>query len=91
MKQQKLKLALFALGLALATARVEANRPPKGNGTPPSADEIFTLMDSNNDNKLSKSEIQGPLKNDFSNIDTDGDGYISKDELENAPKPQGRR
>lgn len=29
MKQQKLKLALFALGLALATARVEANRPPK--------------------------------------------------------------
>lgn len=56
-------------------------------GGKPSIDEIFK-MDANGDGKLSKSEVSGPLANDFSTIDTNGDGYLSKSEVENAPKPQ---
>lgn len=45
-------------------------------------------MDANNDGKLSKNEVQGPIQRDFSKIDSNGDGFISRTELENAPKPK---
>ena len=64
----------------------ESNRPP--NQGPPSTEEIFTQMDSNKDGKLAKSEVKGPLLNDFDKIDADKDGFITKEELEKAPKPQ---
>ncbi len=54
----------------------------------PSIEEIFKIMDSNEDRKLSEEEVKGPLKNDFEKIDTDEDGFISKEELEKAPKPK---
>jgi len=59
-------------------------------GQRPTTDQIFAQMDTNKDNKLAKSEVKGPIKNDFSSIDTNNDGFISKEELENAPKPEGR-
>ena len=49
--------------------------------------DIFE-MDTNNDGMLSKSEVKGPIANDFDKIDTNGDGYISKEEFEAAPKPE---
>ncbi|GAA3520774.1 hypothetical protein GCM10022393_38810 [Aquimarina addita] len=48
-------------------------------------------MDANSDGKLSVEEVEGPIKSDFSKIDADGDGFISKTELENAPKPNRQR
>ena len=45
-------------------------------------------MDSNKDNKLSKKEVKGPLKDDFSKVDTNKDGFITKEELKKAPKPE---
>lgn len=45
-------------------------------------------MDTNNDGLLSKSEVKGPIVNDFDKIDTNGDGFISKIEFEAAPKPE---
>ena len=53
----------------------------------PSVEEIFS-MDANQDGKLAKSELEGPLLRDFSQIDSDGDGFITRTELENAPQPQ---
>jgi len=53
----------------------------------PDVSRIIEEMDANNDGKLSLNEVKGPLKNDFSKIDSDGDGYITKEELEKAPKP----
>ncbi|WP_339662607.1 EF-hand domain-containing protein, partial [uncultured Polaribacter sp.] len=32
----------------------------------------------------------GPLAESFSKIDTNEDGFISKEELKNAPKPERR-
>ena len=48
-------------------------------------------MDANNDGKLSKTEVKGPLKEDFSKIDTNNDGFISKEEIEQISNPRGQR
>ena len=61
---------------------------------PRSIDQIFE-MDTNKDGLLAPSEARGRLAENFESIDTDGDGFISRTELENAPRPQrgqrGRR
>lgn len=57
----------------------------------PSVDEIFEKMDANNDGKLSKSEVKGPLVQMFSVIDTNEDGFITKTELSEAPEPENNR
>lgn len=54
----------------------------------PSFAQLLTEMDANQDGRLAKSEVKGPILNDFAKIDTDGNGFISKEELENAPRPQ---
>lgn len=54
----------------------------------PSVAQIFEHMDANNDGKLSKKEVKGPLRRDFARVDTDEDGFITEKELENAPRPE---
>ena len=44
----------------------------------------------NEDGKLSKEEVKGPLKDHFDTVDADEDGFITEEELENAPKPKRR-
>lgn len=40
------------------------------------------------DGKLSTPEIKGPLKEDFAKVDTNKDGFTTKEELNKAPKPE---
>lgn len=61
--------------------------PQRRQGSQPSVEQLLTELDTDNDGKLSMSEVKGPLKKDFSKIDSDDDGYLSKEELKNAPKP----
>lgn len=70
---------------ATETAATDKARPERGQR--PSLDEIFE-MDANNDGKLAKSEIKGPMLREFEKIDTDQDGFLSRKEVANAPKPQ---
>ena len=72
--------------LGTFTINAQSDQKQRSN-TPPDVDEIFEQMDSNEDEKLAKKEVKGPLKNDFDNIDSNEDGFISKKELKNAPKP----
>ncbi|MBT6234585.1 MAG: hypothetical protein HOI49_00645 [Bacteroidetes bacterium] len=51
---------------------------------------MFTKMDTDNDGKLSTAEVKGPLKDNFAKADTNGNGFISKEELEDAPRPKRR-
>lgn len=49
--------------------------------------QIIANMDRNNDGKLSADEVRGRLKNDFAKVDTNGDGFLTKAEIANAPRP----
>ena len=63
-------------------------RPQRGDRTGrPTVDQVFK-MDTNGDGKLAKSEIKGKMLERFDSIDTDNDGFISKKEFENMPRPQ---
>lgn len=57
---------------------------------PPNVDQLFSRMDANNDDQLSKAEVKGPLLEQFDTVDTNNDGMLSKEEVEKAPKsPRG--
>jgi Ca2+-binding EF-hand superfamily protein len=89
MKTIKNYLLFTAVALAIvacSSSKQSTNANAKTNG-PPITDQIMTEMDSNKDGKLSMDEVKGPIKSDFSKIDTNSDGFISKEELSKAPKP----
>ena len=57
----------------------------------PSFEQLLKNMDSDKDGKLSKSEVKGPLNDHFAKVDTDEDGFITKEEFENAPRPKQKK
>ena len=63
----------------------------KGHKEPPTFEKLLKEMDKNEDGKLSKSELKGPLKNNFSKVDTDKDGFISEAEFKKMPKPNKQK
>ena len=81
-----LMLAVITLLFSCNTKAQEKKR--ERNHKPPTIEKLFEQMDKNEDGKLSKEEIKGPLKNDFKKIDTNKDGFLSKKEIEKAPKPK---
>lgn len=91
MIKKNIKLVICCI---LYTTISFGQRPDNGNeerpNKPPSVDKIFEDLDSNNDDKISLEEAKGPLKKDFSTIDANEDGFITKEELEKAPKPKRR-
>lgn len=77
----------FFFGITISQAQANRQRPEK----PPTFSELLKQMDANQDNKLSKKEIKGPLKNDFYKIDSNEDGFITKREFQKAPKPERKK
>lgn len=59
----------------------------RGSGERPTPEKMMEHMDNNKDGKISESEAKGPLKQGFSKIDSNEDGYLSIEELEKAPRP----
>ena len=49
-------------------------------------EEFLGIMDTNNDKRISKGEARGSLIQDFDRVDTNKDGFLSKDELEKGVK-----
>jgi hypothetical protein len=74
---------------AFAQAPTQENRPPQGRL--PKFSELLIKMDKNKDGKLSKAEIEGPLKNDFAKVDKNKDGFITEAEFKLAPPPKPPR
>lgn len=56
-------------------------KPARNNNTAPKFSELLEKMDSNNDQKLSKTEVKGKLKENFDKRDKNGDGFITEDEM----------
>ncbi|WP_343847896.1 hypothetical protein [Algoriphagus jejuensis] len=67
-------------------AGAQSQGRPQGGA--PNFAQLLAEMDANKDGKLAKSEVKGPLLNDFAKIDTDEDGFLSEKEIANAPRPQ---
>jgi len=63
-----------------------------GMRQPPGVDEIFAREDKNEDGLISQDEFGGPAEH-FSGFDTDGDGYLTREEvtasLQNPPDRNG--
>jgi len=60
------------------------------NREQPSVIELLTEFDEDDDGQLSRSEVKGPLEQNFDQIDSNKDGFLSVEELKNAPKPEGK-
>ncbi|WP_298534720.1 EF-hand domain-containing protein [uncultured Algibacter sp.] len=54
----------------------------------PTFAQLLEKMDANEDGKLSKKEVKGPLKEHFDKVDEDEDGFITEEEFKKAPKPK---
>lgn len=81
------KILSIALILLLGSVACKPQQKASAKATPQAA-RLMTQMDQNQDGSLSRSEVQGPLANDFDKVDTDENGLISLVELSNAPGPQ---
>lgn len=64
------------------------NRTRGRSGGPPTYSQLLEEMDTNKDGLLAVAEVKGPIAQDISRIDSNGDGYITRAEFENAPRPQ---
>ena len=51
---------------------------------------VFKALDRNNDRKISRSEatVKGSVSKRFDGIDSDADGYLSKQEFAARPSPE---
>lgn len=91
MKTCTFKTVVLVFGIAIISnsAFGQSNDRQEGKKQP-TFKQLLKEMDKNEDGKLSKKEVKGPLKKDFVTIDINEDGFITEKELENAPKPKRR-
>lgn len=89
MKNLKIKTGLFAVLLTIGCLQTtQAQSQKREQKKPPTFSELLKDMDKNEDGKLAKNELKGPLKENFSEVDTDEDGFITEEEFKKAPKPK---
>nr|WP_321233176.1 EF-hand domain-containing protein [uncultured Psychroserpens sp.] len=90
MKKHIIKTVVLVFGIALFISNSSFGQ--QGNKDdrkePPTFEQLLKEMDKNEDGKLSKKEIKGPLKKHFAKVDIDEDGFITEKEFEKAPKPK---
>ncbi|QXP59578.1 EF-hand domain-containing protein [Olleya sp. HaHaR_3_96] len=92
MKKNIFSAAVLVFGVTvLSVNSVNAQSNDRQKKEPPTFSQLLEEMDKDEDGKLSKSEIKGPLKDNFDTIDTDEDGFISEAEFKKAPKPERRQ
>ncbi|RKN78162.1 EF-hand domain-containing protein [Ulvibacterium marinum] len=96
MKQHLFSIAALAILVGTLSSCRSSNtagqfKPGGPERQPPSASEIISRMDTDEDGKLSMSEVRGRLKERFGEIDTDDDGFLTKEEIEKIPRPRPRR
>ena len=88
MKNNRCKVAILVFGAPLffTNSSFGQSQNRQERKSPPTYKELIKDMDTNEDGKLSKAEIKGPLKEDFAKVDANEDGFISEEEFAKAPK-----
>ena len=66
----------------------QGGRSGQGGGRK-SAKELIKNFDANKDGKLSIDEVKGPLKSDFTKLDSNSDGFLSEKEITTGSKAMG--
>ncbi len=84
----KTAVVVFGMTLLFSNTSFGQSQNREGKKKPPTFNELLKEMDADENGKLSKEELKGPIKNDFSKVDSDADGFITKEEFDNAPKPK---
>ena len=89
MKSNLLKTLVIVFGMTVCMS-INSYAQPNGKDRkkPPTFEQLLKEMDANEDGKLSKDEVKGPLKDEFEKVDTDEDGFITEEEFKKAPKPK---
>lgn len=87
----KTTIVVFGLTLFISNSSFGQSENKKDRKKPPSYSELLKKMDTNEDGQLSKKEVKGRLKDNFSKIDKDENGYITEKEFKKAPRPKGKR
>ncbi len=84
---QSMKSWLAVLAVVFSTSALANDRPepPSGGMGKPAS---FNEMDKNGDGVLTSDEAQGPIRDHFSDIDTDGNGEITETEFSNHRPPE---
>ncbi|WP_040254004.1 EF-hand domain-containing protein [Psychroserpens mesophilus] len=83
----KTLVIVFGMTICMSTSSY-AQANGKVHKKPPTFEQLLKEMDANEDSKLSKDEVKGPLKDEFDKVDTDEDGFITEEEFKKAPKPK---
>lgn len=90
--KNRFRIAVIAFGMIVFFSNISfgQSQNQQERRKPPTFEELIEKMDANEDGKLSKEEVKGPLKEHFAKVDADEDGFITEEEFENAPKPKRR-
>lgn len=92
MKSNLLSTAVLVFGLTILSVNsTNAQSNDRDKKEPPTFSQLLKEMDKDEDGKLSKTEIKGPLKDNFDKIDADEDGFITKEELQKVSNNRGQR
>ena len=87
----KTAVLVFGITLFMSNSSFGQSGNRQDRKEPPTFKQLLKQMDKDEDGKLSKEEIKGPLKNDFAKIDTDEDGFILMKELQAFSKINKQR
>ncbi len=91
MKSSAFKTAVLVFGIVMiSNLSYGQSKDRQERKEPPTFSQLLKEMDKNEDGKLSKDEIKGPLKKDFDKVDLNEDGFITAEEFKKAPKPKRR-
>ena len=88
MKKSILTIGIIILAFTSVAAQENNDEEKKRRKGPPTIEQLFKDLDTDEDGKISLKEVKGPLKKDFKKIDLNEDGFLSKEEIKKAPKPK---
>lgn len=81
MKKRTITALILASSVLSAAAYADCDKGHKKGGHKKHGAKHFSMIDSNDDGKLSKEEMLNFHESHFTKMDTDGDGFISKKEM----------
>lgn len=91
MKKRTITALILAASVLSAGAYADCDKKGhKKGGDKRNGAKYFSMIDANDDGKLSKEEMINFHESHFTKMDSDGDGFISKEEMKANHKGKGK-